>query len=137
MANSTDPIDSSGSIPEGEGSPAPPPTPPATPAPSPAPTPLARAWISVAVIPVFFFAAFAVAQGIYALTGHDPSTGATPPLWADLAAGIPALAVVLIPCVAAVVYGLRAARAHVRAGLVPAVVAALAAVGAVLLVVLQ
>jgi hypothetical protein len=96
-------------------------------------TPLARAWISLAFIPVFFFVSFAAAQGIYALTGYDPSTGVTPPLWADLVAGLPALAILLIPCVAGVVYGLRAARAGVRAGLVPAVLGVLLGIGAALL----
>lgn len=100
-------------------------------------TSLARAWISVALVPVFFFAAFAASEGIYALTGHDPSAGATPPLWADVAAGLPGLAILLIPCTAGVVYGRRAARAGVRAGLVPAAIAALLGVGAVLLVVLN
>ena len=54
--------------------------------------------------------AFAAAQGVYAVTGHDPSTGASPPLWADLAAGIPSLAILLTPCVAGVVHGRRAMR---------------------------
>jgi hypothetical protein len=100
-------------------------------------TPLARAWISIALVPVFFFVAFAAAQGIYALTGYDPSAGATPPLWADLAAGIPALLILFLPCAGAVVYGLRASREGARAGLVPVVLGALVAVGGVLLVVLQ
>jgi len=97
-------------------------------------SPLARAWISLALVPAFFIAAFAVAQVIYAQTGYDPSAGANPPLWADLAAGLPALAILLTPCVAGVVYGVRATRAGVRAGLVPAVLAALLGVGAALLV---
>jgi hypothetical protein len=96
-------------------------------------TPLTRAWISLALIPVFFFVSFAAAQGIYALTGYDPSTGVTPPLWADLVAGLPALAILLIPCGASVVYGLRAARAGVRAGIVPAVLGVLLGIGAALL----
>ncbi len=100
-------------------------------------TPLARAWISIALVPVFFFIAFAAAQGIYALTGYDPSAGATPPLWADVVAGVPALLILCLPCAGAVVYGLRASREGARAGLVPAVLGALVAVGGVLLVVLQ
>ena len=79
---------------------------------------------SVALVPVFFFLAFAAAQGIYAVTGHDPSTGASPPLWADLAAGIPFLAILLTPCVAGVVLGRRAVRAGVRAGCVAVVLTA-------------
>ncbi len=99
-------------------------------------SPLARAWISIALVPAFFVVAFAAAQVIYAQTGYDPSAGANPPLWADLAAGLPALAILLVPCVAGVFYGVRAIRAGVRAGLVPAVLAALLGVGAGLLVVL-
>lgn len=97
-------------------------------------TPLARAWISVALIPVFFVLSFVVQTVIYALTGYDPSTG-TAPLWADLAAALPGLAILLLPCLAGVAHGWRAARAGVRAGLVPAVLAALLGVGAVILTV--
>lgn len=123
MVNPPDTADSSSDAPTGQG--------PRT------QTPLTRAWISVALVPVFFFVAFAASQGIYALTGYDPSAGATPPLWADLVAGLPGLAIMLVPCVAGVVYGRRAARAGVRAGLVPAAIAALLGFGAVLLVVLN
>ena len=98
-------------------------------------TPLARAWTSIALIPVFFYLSFAVQTGIYVLTGHDPSTGDVPPLWANLAAGLPGLAILLVPCIAGVVHGRRAAGAGVRAGLVPAVLAALLAIGAVVLTV--
>jgi len=100
-------------------------------------TPLARAWISIFLVPVFFIAAFVASQGIYALTGYDPSAGTTPPLWADLAAGLPGLAILLVPCIAGVVYGRRSVRAGVRAGLVPGTIAALLGIGAVLLVVLN
>ena len=101
------------------------------------PRPLTSAWLSVALAPVCFFLAFAAGQGVYAVTGHDPSTGASPPLWADLAAGIPSLAILLTPCVAGVVHGRRAMRAGVRAGLVPAVLAALIGVAAVVLTVVN
>lgn len=121
MVKATDTTDSSGHVGQG----------------SPSQTPLAGAWISIALVPVFFIAAFAASQGIYAMTGYDPSAGATPPLWADLAAGLPGLGILLIPCVAGVVYGRRSARVGVRAGLVPAAIAALLGVGAVLLVVLN
>ena len=98
-------------------------------------TPLGRAWISIALVPVFFFLSFLVQTGIYVLSGHDPSTGDVPPLWANLAAGLPGLAILLVPCIAGVVYGWRAFRAGVRAGLVPAVLAALLGVAAVVLTV--
>lgn len=99
-------------------------------------SPLYRAWISIALVPVFFLGAFAVAYGIYAVTGHDPSTGATPPRWVDVAAGLGALAVLLVPCVAGVLFGRQAARAGAPAGRVPEVLAALLALGSVALVVL-
>lgn len=92
---------------------------------------LTRAWVSIVLVPVFFFLAFAAAQGIYVLTGYDPSAGANPPLWADLAAGLPALAILLVPCVAGVVYGVRA---HSRAGSLAAFVAGVLGLGAVVLV---
>lgn len=97
-------------------------------------TPLSRAWLSIVLVPVFFALSFVAQTVIYALTGYDPSTG-TVPLWANLAAGLPGLAILLVPCVAGVVYGWRAARAGVRAGLVPAVLAVLLGVGAVVLTV--
>ena len=95
-------------------------------------TPLAGAWVCVALIPVFFFVSFGVQEVIYALTGYDSSPG-TAPLWVNLAAGLPGLAILLIPCIACVVYGRRATRTCVRAGLVPEVLAALVGVTAVVL----
>lgn len=100
-------------------------------------TPLARAWISIVLVPVFFFLSFATQSGIYALTGHDPSAGVTPPLWANLAAGLPGLAIALIPCVAAVVLGRRATAAGVRSGSVPAVIGTLLGAGLVVLLALN
>ena len=97
-------------------------------------TPLAKAWISIALVPVFFVLSFVAQTAIYALTGHDPSAG-TAPLWANLAAGLPGLAIVLVPCVAGVIHGRRATRSGVRAGLVPQVLAALLGLGAVVLTV--
>lgn len=98
---------------------------------------LIRAWVSIALVPVFFLVAFAAAAGVYALTGYDPSAGATPPFWADLAAGLVSSAILVGVCVLGVVHGLRAARHGRRAGLVPAGIAALLGIGSVLLVVLN
>lgn len=95
-----------------------------------------RAWVSIALVPVFFLAAFAVATGIYALSGYDPSAGATPPFWVNLFVGLVSAAILLTVCAAGVLYGLRAAKEGLRAGLVPAVIAALLGIGSVVLVVL-
>lgn len=100
-------------------------------------TSLVRAWVSVALVPIFFLVAFAAAAGVYALTGYDPSAGATPPFWADLAAGLVSLAILLGICAVGVLHGLRAARHGRRAGLVPAGIAALLGIGSVALVVLN
>ena len=100
-------------------------------------TPLIWAWVCVVLVPVFFFFSFIAAQGIYVLIGHDPSTGDVPPLWANLAAGIPGLAIVLLPCVAGVVFGRRATRAGHRAGLVPLVLAVLLGIGMTVLVIVN
>ncbi len=96
--------------------------------------PLVWAWVCVLVVPLFFFFSFAAAQGIYAVVGHDPSTGDVPPLWANLAAALPALAIALVPCVAGVVFGRRATRAGHRAGLIPEALAVLLGFGMAVLV---
>ena len=80
-------------------------------------TDLVRAWVSLALIPVAFIVAFAVGEGLYALLGYKPEEG-TEPLWVALAAGIPALLLFLVPCVAAAVYGNRARLQGHRAGII-------------------
>ncbi len=100
-------------------------------------TPLIWSWVCLVLVPLFFFFSFIAAQGLYVLVGHDPSTGDVPPLWANLVAGIPALAIALTPCVAGVVFGRRAIRAGHRAAFVPLVLAVLLGLGMTLLVVLN
>jgi hypothetical protein len=82
---------------------------------------LARSWLSVASIPLFFFVGFALSEGLYALTGYNPGTE-HPPKWADLVAAVPGLLVCLLPCYAAVRYGRRAARAGRSWGAVPVII---------------
>jgi hypothetical protein len=86
-------------------------------------TDLSRAWIAVALIPVAFMLAFAVGEGLYALLGYQPED-ATEPLWVALVAGVPAIALFLVPCAAAVWYGNRARAEGHRAALVPLVIGA-------------
>ncbi len=80
------------------------------------------------LIPGFFFAAFAAAQGIYSLLGYKPENNDAP-LWVDLIAVVVGVAILLLPCVAAVLYGGRATRVGDRWGLVPLVIGAFAGVG--------
>ena len=66
-----------------------------------------RAWVSLAVVPLFFMLAMAVGYGIYALLGYQPEN-ADAPFWVNLVAGVPALLLLVAPCAAAVFYGWRA-----------------------------
>jgi hypothetical protein len=93
---------------------------------------LRRAWVGVALVPLFFFIAFAVGEGIYALMGYKPEN-ADAPVWAVIVASALVLLVVLIPCVAAVYSGRRAIKSGDRRGMYPAVIGAVAAVGWVVL----
>lgn len=86
-------------------------------------TSLTRAWIAIAAIPVAFIVAFAVGEGLYALLGYKPED-ATEPLWVALVAGVPAIVLFLVPCVAAVRFGNRARVEGQRAAVVPLVIGA-------------
>lgn len=79
---------------------------------------LVRAWVSVALIPVFLFASVIVTLLLYGGFGYKPEN-ADAPLWVDLVIGVVAIAVFLVPCVAAAVYGRRANRDGRRWGLIP------------------
>lgn len=86
--------------------------------------PVARAWISVALIPVFLLVSVVVTLVLYALFGYKPEN-VDAPLWVDLVTALVAIAIFLVPCVAAVFYGRRAHLAGDRGGLIPLGVAAL------------
>ena len=95
------------------------------PAPAGDPVVLRRAWIAVALIPVFFLPALALGYVMYDLFGYAPEN-ADAPLWVDVVCAIPPLALYLAPCVAAVVLGRRADRHGDRRGLVPLAIGAIA-----------
>ena len=97
---------------------------------------LRRAWVSVALVPLFFLIAFAVGEGIYALMGYKPED-ADAPVPAVVVVSALVVAVVVIPCVAAVHFGRRAVKGGDRRGVYPAVVGAVAAVGWVTLTVVS
>lgn len=83
-----------------------------------------RAWVSLALVPLFFIFAMAVGYGIYGLLGYQPEN-ADAPFWVVLLASVPALVLLLAPCAAAVFYGWRANRVHDRRALAPLVIAGL------------
>ena len=87
-----------------------------------------RAWVAVALIPLFFLFAFALAQGLYTLMGYLPENDDAP-LWVDMVCAVPSVAIFLVPCMAAVVYGSRGNRVGDRRGLGALVVGLLAGLG--------
>jgi len=82
--------------------------------------------------PVFFILAFAVGQILYTLMGYLPENAGIP-LWVDLVATIPTIAVFLVPCTAAVLYGRRVNSVGDRRDLVPLCIGALAGLGLLIL----
>ena len=85
---------------------------------------LGRAWTAVVLVPVFAVASFALGYVLYDLLGYKPENNDAP-LWVDVLVALVLLVVLLVPCVAAVVYGRRAG----RPGLVPTVLGAIAGIG--------
>ena len=87
-----------------------------------------RAWVAVALIPLFFFLAFALAQGLYTVMGYLPENDDAP-LWVDMVCTVPSIAIFLVPCTAAVLYGWRANRVHDGRGIGALVIGLLAGLG--------
>jgi hypothetical protein len=67
-------------------------------------------WWTFALYPVSFVAAFVVGEGLLSLYGYEVGDATTPPVWAVLGAGVPALLVFAVPSVLAVHFASRAAR---------------------------
>lgn len=97
---------------------------------------LGRAWAAVVLVPVFWFIAFAVGQGMYALLGYKPEN-ADAPVWVDVVALVPVIVVALIPCAAAVIFGRQARRGGDRRGVLPLVIATIAGVGLLVLTIVS
>lgn len=88
---------------------------------------LRAAWISVALIPVAFVAAFVLGEWLYSVQGYETGGDGTAPIEVVLLAGIPAVLIMIAPGVAAGWLGLRARRQGIPGGLIPAVIGILAA----------
>lgn len=92
-----------------------------------------NAWLSMLLLPVAFFGAFLVGEGLIGLLGY-PVGGEQPPLWAGALATVPALVVFALPAGLSSWFAARANRRHRdRRGWVPAgILIALAVVFTVL-----
>jgi hypothetical protein len=97
---------------------------------------VARAWISVALIPVFLLVSVLLTLLLYEWFGYKPEN-ADAPLWVDLVTAVAATAVFLVPCVAAVLYGRQANGAGDRRGLLPMGVGGLAGLSLTVLTVVS
>ena len=100
-----------------------------------APGALMRAWVAIVLIPVFFFIAIGAGEGVISLLGYP--VGGSAPIWVSLVSSLAALAVVLLPCLAAVFFGRRAFQAGDRRGLFPAVLGAVAGLGWLILTIVS
>ena len=69
---------------------------------------LRRAWWSLALFPVSFVAASLLGGVLLAAMGHDPDIETSPPWGPTLAAGVPAIVVLILPGLAAAWFGRRA-----------------------------
>jgi hypothetical protein len=85
---------------------------------------------------VFFFIAIGVGEGVISLLGYTAGAGNNP-IWVSLVSDLAAIAVVLLPCVAAVIFGRRANKAGDRRGLFPVVLGTVAGLGWLILTIVS
>jgi fatty acid desaturase len=93
-----------------------------------APGALTRAWLAIVLIPVFFFIALGVGEGVISLLGYTAGAG-NAPIWVSLVSDLAAITACLIPCLAAVFFGRRAYKADDRRGLFPVVLGTVVGLG--------
>lgn len=90
-------------------------------------------YVSLALSPVFFLVAIAAGEGVVTACGY--AVGGSYPWWVAVLSDASALALVLVPCSGAVVFGRRASRAGRRHGIIAAVLGAVIAVAWIVLTV--
>ncbi|WEV77052.1 hypothetical protein O9K63_10655 [Janibacter cremeus] len=87
-----------------------------------------NAWLSVLLLPIAFGLAFLIGEGLIGLFGYPVGdTAGEAPLWAILAATIPALLVFCLPALLSSWFARRAASHGDRRGWVPATLLAVVA----------
>jgi hypothetical protein len=83
---------------------------------------LKRAWWSLALMPVAFVVATLLGNELLILQGIDPDAQLDVPIGQALLAGVPATLVLILPALAAFVFGRAVMRAGDMRGQVPAVI---------------
>ncbi|MGO0575177.1 hypothetical protein [Ornithinimicrobium panacihumi] len=78
-----------------------------------------NAWMALLLVPLAIAGAFLVGEGLIAALSW-PGDGARPPLWAILAATLPALAVFSVPALVSTWFARRVSHDGDRRGWVPA-----------------
>lgn len=91
-----------------------------------------RAWVAVALIPVFFLLSFVLGYVLYDLFGYKAEDDDAP-FWVDLVCTVAILVVSLAPCGAAVRFGRGAMGNGDRRGLLPMGIGALVGLGLTIL----
>ena len=92
-----------------------------------------RAWLSLRLYPLSFFAAFGIGEGLATLLGLPTGSTEPAPVWLVLLATVPALAVFVLPGLLSGWYARQAARAGDRGGVPAAIVGAALGLGFVAL----
>lgn len=77
---------------------------------------LRAAWWSFGLLPISFLGATLLGGILLAASGHDPDSETDPSWWQIAVAGIPALVVMILPCVLVVWFGRRALGAGHQGG---------------------
>jgi fatty acid desaturase len=83
------------------------------------------AWIWVVLVPIGFATAMLLGEWAISLVGYPSGGDKVAPLWVAALVALPATLIGVFPGVAATVLGMRARRAGLRRGIVPAVIGAL------------
>lgn len=84
--------------------------------------PLRLAWVSVALVPLGLVAAMLVGEGLLSTLGFESGVEQAPPFPAVLIAGVPAMVILVLPAVGAIVFGFVARSRGAVKGVVPAVI---------------
>ncbi len=80
--------------------------------------PVVRAWVFVALIPVFALLAYGAAAGVYILLGYQVGVDDAP-LWVDRLTGLAGFVTFAVPCALAIRNGNKARLGADRRGIAP------------------